>query len=155
VVRTDEAVLAPQTIGEITMIFETKKHIEGTSEPVDVDAFDAALEVPAEAASPHLTIRHQDYRTTRRSILIGAVASLICAPEIVRATNLMPVRGLPLQRLSPLAEFYRGCFYHSLDHGLRTGRMIASINGERVSVADARRMVAHARTQGWLSPEAA
>ena len=30
-------------------------HIEGISEPVDVDAFDAALEVPAEAASPLLT----------------------------------------------------------------------------------------------------
>jgi hypothetical protein len=66
----------------------------------------------------------------------------------------MPVRGLPLQRLSPLAEFYRGCFYHSLDHGLRTGRMIASINGKIVSVAEARRMVAYARAQGWLRPEA-
>jgi len=27
------------------------RHIEGTREPVDVDTFDAALEVPAEAAS--------------------------------------------------------------------------------------------------------
>jgi hypothetical protein len=137
------------------MIFETKKHIAGTSEPADVDAFDAAFEVPAESASPLLTNRHQDYRMTRRSILIGAVASLIGAPAIVRAASLIPVRGLPLQRLSPLAEFYRGCFYHSLDHGLRTGRMIANINGKMVSVADAQRMVAYARAQGWLPPEAA
>jgi hypothetical protein len=129
--------------------------IEGTSEPVDVDAFDAALEAPAEAASPLLTNRHQDYRMTRRSILIGTAASLICAPAIVRATSLMPVRSLPLQILNPMGEFYRSCFYHSLDHGLRTGRMIANINGKMVSVADARRMVAYARAQGWLPPDAA
>jgi hypothetical protein len=47
-----------------------KCHIEGTSEPVDVDACDAALDVSAEAASPLLTNRHQDYRMTRRSILM-------------------------------------------------------------------------------------
>jgi hypothetical protein len=64
---------APQMTGEITMIFETKKHIAGTSDPADLDAFDAAFEVPAESASPLLTNRHQDYRMTRRSILIGAV----------------------------------------------------------------------------------
>ena len=74
---------------------------------------------------------------TRRSILIGAVASLICAPAVVRATSLMPVRGFPLQILNPMGEFYRRCLYHSLDHGLRTGRMIASINGKIISVADA------------------
>ena len=94
-----------------------------------------------------------DYRMMRRGALIGAVASLICAPAIVRATNLMPVHSLPLQFLDPLGEFYRRCFYHSLDHGLRTGRMIASINGKSVSMADARRMVAYARAQGWLPPE--
>jgi hypothetical protein len=31
--------------------------------------------------------------------------------------------------------------------------MIASINGEIVSVTDARRMVGYARAQGWLPPE--
>jgi hypothetical protein len=87
-----------------------KCHIEGTSEPVDVDACDTSLDVPAGAASPLLTNNHQDYRKTRRGILIGAVASLICAPAIVRATGLMPVRGLPLQVLNPLGEFYRRCF---------------------------------------------
>jgi hypothetical protein len=31
---------------------------------------------------------------TRRSIFIGAAASLLCAPAIVRAASLMPLRGL-------------------------------------------------------------
>ena len=120
------------------MIFETKKHIAGTSKSADVDAFDAAFEVPAESASPLLTNRYQDYRMTRRSILIGAAASLICAPAVVRAASLMPVRGLPLHFLSPLGKFYRGCFYHSLESDLRAGRdMSAVIDGEIVSVADA------------------
>jgi hypothetical protein len=72
-----------------------KCHIERTSVPVDAGAFDAALQVPAEAASPLLTNCHQDCRMTRRNIFIGAAASLICAPAIVRATSPMPVRGLP------------------------------------------------------------
>jgi hypothetical protein len=42
-----------------------------------------------------------DYRMTRRNIFIGVAASLICAPAIVRAAGLMPVRGLPLQFLNP------------------------------------------------------
>jgi len=147
------------------MIFETNKRIAGTSEPADVDAFDAAFEVPTEAAPPLLTNRRQDYGMTRRSIFIGAAASLVCAPAIVRATSLMPVRSLPLLSNNSvegfyrppknIGEFYRQCFYHSVDHGLRTGRMVASINGKIVPVADARRIVARARAQGWLAPEAA
>ena len=34
---------------------------------------------------------------TRRSIFIGAAATLLCAPAIVRATNLMPVRRIILK----------------------------------------------------------
>jgi hypothetical protein len=94
---------------------------------------------------------------TRRSIFIGAAASLICAPAIVRATSLMPVRSLisPIKRssrLDPLGEFYRRCFYHNLDFDLRTGRSMSMVveNGKIVSVAEARRMVSYARAQGWL-----
>jgi len=99
-----------------------------------------------------------DYRMTRRSILIGAAASLICAPAIVRAASLMPVRGLPLQFLNPeflnrLGQFYRRCFYHSLDSDLRAGRAMSTVsNGTIISVAEAHRMVARARAQGWLPP---
>jgi len=98
---------------------------------------------------------HNDSLITRRSIFIGAAASLICAPAIVRAASLMPVRSLilPIERssLNPLGEFYRRCFYHNLDFDLRTGRGMSTVeNGKIISVADARRMVAYARAQGWL-----
>jgi hypothetical protein len=96
---------------------------------------------------------------TRRSILFGAAASLICAPAIVRAASLMPVHGLPLQFLSPeflnpLGQFYRSNFYHNLDNDLRAGRAMTTVinNGKIISVAEAHRMVARARAQGWLSP---
>ena len=103
-----------------------------------------------------------DCRMTRRNIFIGTAASLICTPAIVRAASLMPVRGLILpikrsSRLDPLGEYYRRCFYHNLDFDLRTGRSMSMVveNGKMISVADARRMVAHARAQGWLPSEAA
>ena len=92
-----------------------------------------------------------DYRMTRRNIFIGAAAFLICAPAIVRATSLMPVRSLPLPALNPLGEFYRRCFYRNLDFDLRAGRrMSLTSNGKIVSEAEARRMVSYARAQGWL-----
>jgi hypothetical protein len=51
----------------------------------------------------------------------------------------MLVRGLPLQRLSPLAEFYRRCFYRSLESDLRAGRSMRTvIDGKIISVAEAR-----------------
>ena len=102
---------------------------------------------------------HHESLITRRSIFIGAAACLICAPAIVRAASLMPVRSLILPikrslRLNPLGEFYRRNFYHSLDFDLRTGRSMSMVveNGKIISVADARRMVALARAQGWLPP---
>ena len=92
----------------------------------------------AEVASPLLTDRHQDYRMTRRSIFIGAAAALMCAPAIVRATGLMPVPGVPLQFLNPLGEFYRRCFYHSIESDLRAGRSMSRVtDGKIVSVVEA------------------
>jgi hypothetical protein len=94
-----------------------------------------------------------DYRMTRRSILNGAAASLICAPTIVRAASLMAVRFLTLQFLNPEGEFYRRCFYHSLDSDLRAGRSMSTVSsGKIISVAEAHRMVARARAKGWLPP---
>ena len=100
-----------------------------------------------------------DYRMTRRNILIGAAASLICAPAIVRAASLMPVRGLPLQFLNtefldPLGQFYRRCFYNNLNNDLRAGRAMTygPIGGKPISVAEGYRIVAHARAEGWLPP---
>jgi hypothetical protein len=69
----------------------------------------------------------------------------------------MPVRGLPLQVLNPeflnpLGQFYRSCFYHSLDSDLRVGRAMTTVlnNGKILSVTEAHRMVTRARAQGWL-----
>jgi hypothetical protein len=104
-----------------------------------------------------------DYRMTRRSIFIGVAASLLCAPAIVRAASLMPVRSLILpivrsSQLNGLGHFYRRNHYHYLDFELRTGRpmtkTISSYPGEFriISVAEARREVAQAWAQGWMAP---
>ena len=74
---------------------------------------------------------------TRRSIFIGAAVSLICAPAIVRATSLMPVHRLPLERPLPIGPQYAGfcerLMYHSLDCDLRAGRMRTVLNGKNNS----------------------
>jgi hypothetical protein len=102
-----------------------------------------------------------DTEKTRRSICFGAVASLICAPAVVRATSLMSVRGLPLQLLNPerkiprtVGEWYQLCFYNNLDNDLRAGRAMTygPIGGKTISVAEGYRIVAHARAEGWLPP---
>jgi hypothetical protein len=92
-----------------------------------------------------------DSRMTRRIVFFGAAASLICAPAIVRAASLMPVRTLQLDALNPEGEFYRRCFYRSLDSDLRAGRSMNTVsNGKIISIAEAHGMVARARAQGWL-----
>jgi hypothetical protein len=91
---------------------------------------------------------------TRRSIFIGAAASLICAPAIVRATSLMPVRRLRGAIGPQYAGFCERLMYQNLDSNLRAGRMCTVLNGKIIPEADARRMVAYARAQGWLAPEA-
>jgi hypothetical protein len=92
----------------------------------------------------------RQYDLTRRSIFLGAAASLLCAPAIVRATSLMPVRGLILPIERPQAGFCQRLFYHLLDCELRAGKMSVMLNGSIVPEADARRWVAYARAQGWL-----
>jgi hypothetical protein len=100
-----------------------------------------------------------DSRMTRRNILLVA-ATLMCAPAIVRASSLMPVRAVPLQIWIPelktprtLGEWHQQCFYHNLDTALKAGRPMtcAQIDGTVISVAEGRRIVADARAQGWLA----
>ena len=102
-----------------------------------------------------------DYQMTRRNIFIGAAASLIYAPAIVRAASLMPVRGLPLPFLNPerkipktVGEWYQLCFYNNLDNDLRASRAMTygPIGGKTISVAEGYRIVAQARAEGWLPP---
>lgn len=87
---------------------------------------------------------------TRRSIFIGAAASILCAPAIVRATNIMPVRRLPFPFGPQYAGYCERLFFHALDGDLRSGKMNTHLNGKMVPEADARRKVAYARAQGWL-----
>jgi hypothetical protein len=102
-----------------------------------------------------------DTEMTRRSILFAAAASLICAPAIVRAASLMPVRGLSLQRLNPArkipmtaGDWYQQCFYNNLNNQLRAGHAMTHgpIGGPPISVAEGYRIVAQARAEGWLPP---
>ena len=99
---------------------------------------------------------HHKGLITRKSIFIGAAASLICAPAIVRVTSLMPVRCLilpiePPFQLNPYGEFCRRNFYRSRASDLRAGRRMSVVSdGKIISEADARRMLSYARAQGWL-----
>ena len=99
-------------------------------------------------------ISNHDGLITRRSIFIGAAASLICAPAIVRATSLMPVRRLRGPIGPQYAGFCERLMYQSLDSNLRTDQMNTVLNRKTIPEDDARRMVAYARAQGWLAPEA-
>ena len=94
-----------------------------------------------------------DRKLTRRSIFFRAGASLVCAPAIVRAASLMPVRRLtwltwPDEPMS--AGLCERLFYRSLDNDLRAGRMTTVHNGRTVSVVDAQRLVGRARVRGWI-----
>jgi hypothetical protein len=101
---------------------------------------------------PQVSDHHHAGLITRRSIFIGAAVSLICAPAIVRATSLMPVRRLLLPFGPQYAGFVERLMYQSLDSNLRAGRMSTTFNGKIIPEADARRMVAHAQDYGWLPP---
>ena len=48
---------------------------------------------------------------SRRSIFIGAAASLLCAPAIVRAANLMPVRRLHFRMGLSMQGSSTACFF--------------------------------------------
>ena len=96
---------------------------------------------------------HDDNLITRRSIFIGAAASLICAPAIVRAASLMPVRSLILPIERPSAGFVERLGYYWMDIALsrgwnaeRDGRTFGGISEDQ-----AKRSVAYARKNGLLS----
>jgi hypothetical protein len=93
---------------------------------------------------------------TRRSIFIGAAASLLCAPAIVRAANLMPVRRLPFPYGPQYAGFVDRLFLHALENslevGLRAGRTSIKVCGHTIPVDGARQRVAFARAHGFLPP---
>jgi hypothetical protein len=93
---------------------------------------------------------------TRRSIFICAAASLLCAPAIVRAANLMPVRRLPFPFGPQYAGFVERLYLHalegSLQAGLRAGQTSIELCGRTIPVDSAQRRVAFARAHGFLPP---
>ena len=98
-----------------------------------------------------------DYRLIiRRSILIGAAATLFCAPAIVRAANLMPVRRLPFPFGPQYAGFVERLYFHALERSLqaalREGAASGEVCGRSIPVDVARREVAYAQAHGFLPP---
>ena len=92
---------------------------------------------------------------TRRSILTGAVASLICAPAIVRVANLMPVRRLPFPFGPQYAGFVERLYLHALEshvRDLKPDQTTIYFNNGTMAVDDARRKVAFAQAHGFLPP---
>jgi hypothetical protein len=92
----------------------------------------------------------------RRSILIGAAASLLCAPAIVHATNLMPVRRLPFPYGPQYAGYVDRLFLYSIESSLkaclRAGRTIVEVGSHKIPVENAQQTVAFAQAHGWLPP---
>ena len=89
---------------------------------------------------------------TRRRILIGGLASVICAPAIVRAESLMPLRALivPMQPLH--AGFVERLRFHWLELALKkewTDKAALTFGG--ISENEARRQITYARMHGFLA----
>jgi hypothetical protein len=97
---------------------------------------------------------HQHSLITRR-IIIGAAASLLCAPAIVRVANLMPVRRLPFPFGPQYAGFVERLYLHALEsrvRNLKAGQTSIFFNNQIMAVDDARRRVASAQAHGFLPP---
>lgn len=108
--------------------------------------------------------QENDLAPSRRRLLTGGAASLFCAPAIVRAASIMPVKPwrpmLILPRgpsCGPYQEgFIRRLMFDALAHALIDGRPISiTLNGKTVSVEHARRTVAYAKQHGFLAPSVA
>src|ERR1700739_2433077 len=93
---------------------------------------------------------------SRRSLFIGAAASLLCAPAIVRAANLMPVRRLPFPFGPQYAGYLERLFLHALEGILqaarRKGGASVKLYGQPIPIDSARRRVASAQAHGFLPP---
>ena len=93
---------------------------------------------------------------TRRGIFIGATASLVCSPAIVRITNLMPVRRLPFPFGRQFAGFVERLYLHALENSFKAclldGRTSFELGGHTIYVDIARQRVSYARAHGFLPP---
>jgi len=97
---------------------------------------------------------------TRRSVLLGLVASALAAPAIVRASSIMPVRRVLIPEpvlitaaRRPYAGYVQRLMCDSLAAGLLRGDVTTNINGQVPTLNEAERMVRGALQNGWLSAE--
>jgi hypothetical protein len=98
-----------------------------------------------------LTLMLAGSMLTRRRIFVGGVASVICAPAIVRAESLMPIRALiPMQPVH--AGFVERLRFHCMEQVLENGwtnERARTFGG--ISENEARRRVTYARMHGLLA----
>jgi hypothetical protein len=88
---------------------------------------------------------------TRRRIFVGGVASVICAPAIVRAESLMPIRALIVPMQPVHAGFVERLRFHCMEQLLKNGwttERARTFGG--ISENEARRQVTYARMHGLL-----
>lgn len=79
----------------------------------------------------------------RRTFFIGASATLVCAPAIVRAASLMPVRGI----IVPVQQNYYGFVYRLwIDSLYRSGKL----QGAALSHAIEQGLLNHIACPGFL-----
>lgn len=64
----------------------------------------------------------------------------------------MPMRRLPLSCGPQRAGFVERLYFQALDNDLKAGRIRTACHGKIVSKAEAERVVAYARSHGWLPP---
>jgi hypothetical protein len=89
---------------------------------------------------------------TRRRIFVGGVASVICAPAIVRAESLMPIRALIVPMQPVHAGFIERLRFHWMERALKNGwtnERAWTFGG--ISENEARRQVTYARMHGLLA----
>ena len=89
---------------------------------------------------------------TRRHIFVGGVASVICAPAIVRAESLMPIRALIVPMQPVHAGFIERLRFHWMEQVLKNGwtsERARTFGG--ISENAARRQVTYARMHGLLA----
>jgi hypothetical protein len=109
---------------------------------------------------------YEDRQVSRRAVLRGVAASLVCAPAIVRATSLMSVRGLmvPIGRLNweldhpgkpwPWPSVLQCWAYEAFEGCAKAGDTETDfwVNGSRVREPELGRIVTHIRRYGLLDP---
>lgn len=93
---------------------------------------------------------------TRRSVLLGATVSFLCAPAIVRASSIMPVtpiRRVLLPEIVPSqATVFERQYYDALAGAFLRGHGIPTMcDRHPQTLSEAERRVLGAYKHGWLS----